>query len=153
MRDCLRPHRDLEAETQLKTVILQIQSLMYEPENRAAVEKLFEDAAKLVKAPDRVLDLAVVENYEDWTDLDGLVGELTMDVPEVPDISREDLCEIVQEMRAVIGQNQAPDNISLEYWSNFYREFFAVHFPETGDELFDAVFEELSLDEVVGIVF
>lgn len=149
MRDCLRPHRNLAAETQLKIMIQKIQSLMYQPENHSTVEKMLEDASKLVKAPNRVLDLEVIENYEDWTDLDGLVGELTMEVPVVADISKEDLQEIVQEMRGVIESGQAPEPMSLDYWMNFYREFFALNFPGVEDELYDAVFEDIELDEVV----
>lgn len=149
MRDCLRPHRNLAAETRLKTMIQRIQSLMYQPENHSTVEKMLEDASKLVKAPNRVLDLEVIGHYEGWTDLDGLVGELTMEVPVLTDISREDLQEIVQEMRGVIESGQAPDHMSLDYWMNFYREFFALNFPGVEDELYDAVFEDIELDEVV----
>lgn len=149
MRDCLRPHRNLAAETRLKTMIQRIQSLMYQPENHSTVEKMLEDASKLVKAPNRVLDLEVIEHYESWTDLDGLVGELTMEVPVLTDISREDLQEIVQEMRGVIESGQAPDHMSLDYWMNFYREFFALNFPGVEDELYDAVFEDIGLNEVV----
>lgn len=149
MRDCLRPHRNLAAETRLKTMIQRIQSLMYQPENHSTVEKVLEDASKLVKAPNRVLDLEVIEHYESWTDLDGLVGELTMEVPVLTDISREDLQEIVQEMRTVIKSGQAPEPISLDYWMDFYREFFALNFPGVEDELYDAVFEDIGLNEVV----
>lgn len=149
MRDCLRPHRNLAAETQLKTMIQRIQSLMYQPENHSTVEKMLEDASKLVKAPNRVLDLEMIEHYESWTDLDGLVGELTMEVPVLSDICREDLQEIVQEMRGVIESGQAPDPISLDYWMDFYREFFALNFPSAEDELYEAVFEDIELDEVV----
>lgn len=149
MRDCLRPHRNLAAETQLKIMIQKIQSLMYQSENHSTVEKMLENASKLVKTPNRVLDLEVIEHYEGWTDLDGLVGELTMEVPVVADISKEDLQEIVQEMRGVIESGQAPEPMSLDYWMNFYREFFALNFPGAEDELYDAVFEDIELDEVV----
>lgn len=50
---------------------------MYEPQNNSVVENMLKEAAKYIKAPDRVLDLAVIEGYESWTDLDGFVGELT----------------------------------------------------------------------------
>lgn len=158
MKDYLKPHRDLEAEVQLKTIIQKIQSLLDESKNDSkndsAVDDLLIEASRYVKASDRVLDLTVIEHYEDWTDLDGLVSELTMEVPVLQAVSREDFLLIAQEIRAVIESGQAPDNMRLDYWMNFYREFFAINFPSVEHvDLFDEMFEDISLDELAAIAF
>ncbi|MDE7271515.1 MAG: hypothetical protein K2N95_00395 [Lachnospiraceae bacterium] len=154
MKDCLKPHRDLEAEVQLKTIIQQIQSLMDEPKNDSAVENLLIEASKYIKASDRVLDLTVIEHYEDWTDIDGIVGELTMEVPVLQAVSKEDFLSIVQEIREVIESGQAPDNMRLDYWMNFYRELFALNFPNAENvDLLDAIFEDTSLDDMIEVAF
>lgn len=123
MKDYLKPHRNLDAEKQLKTIIQQIQSLMDEPENNSTVENLLKEATKFIKAPDRILDLTVIEHYESWTDLDGLVGELTMEVPILSAVSKEDFVSIVQEIREVIESGQVRDNVPLNYYMDFYRVF------------------------------
>ncbi len=62
----LVPHRDLEAERQLKTMIQKIQSHMYEPENNTIIRSMLEEAAKFVKASDRVLDLEEKTLYQSY---------------------------------------------------------------------------------------
>lgn len=154
MKDCLKPHRNLETETQLKTIIQKIQNLMYEPKNNSTIENMLKEASKFIKAPERVLDLNVIEHYESWTDLDGLVGELTMEVPVLKEVSKEDFLSIVQWIREAMENGQETDEISIEYWMNFYREFFTLNFPDIeDDELFDEIFEDTSLDELVAIAF
>lgn len=154
MKDCLKPHKNLETETQLKTIIQKIQNLMYEPKNNSTIENMLKEASKFIKAPERVLDLNVIEHYESWTDLDGLVGELTMEVPVLKEVSKEDFLSIVQWIREAMENGQETDEISIEYWMNFYREFFTLNFPDIeDDELFDEIFEDTSLDELVAIAF
>lgn len=154
MKDCLKPHKNLETETQLKTIIQKIQNLMYEPKNNSTIENMLKEASKFIKAPERVLDLNVIEHYESWTDLDGLVGELTMEVPVLKEVSKEDFLSIVQWIREAMENGQETDEISIEYWMNFYREFFSLNFPDIeDDELFDEIFEDTSLDELVAIAF
>ncbi len=155
MKDHLKPRRNLEAEKQLKSIIREIQSLMCNPKNNSVIEDKLKEAAQFIKASNRVLDLTVIEHYEEWTDLDGLVGELTMEVPVMSTISKEDFLSIVQQIREVIESGQAPDNMRLDYWMDFYREFFEVNFSniDNVDDLFDAIFEDTSLDELVDIAF
>ena len=155
MKDYLKPHRDLDAEKRLKSIIEEIESLMGDPKNDSTIENKLKEAAQFIKAPDRVLDLTVIEQYTAWTDLDSLVGELTMEVPVLPSISKEDFLSIVQQMREVIKSEQAPDNMQWDYWMDFYREFFEVNFANIDDaeDLFDEIFEDTSLDELVDIAF
>ena len=155
MKDYLKPHRDLDAEKRLKSIIEEIESLMGDPKNDSTIENKLKEAAQFIKAPDRVLDLTVIEQYTAWTDLDGLVGELTMEVPVLSSISKEDFLSIVQQMREVIKSEQAPDNMQWDYWMDFYREFFEVNFANIDDaeDLFDEIFEDTSLDELVNIAF
>lgn len=155
MKDCLKPHRDLDAEKRLKSIIEEIESLMCDPKNNSTIENKLKEAAQFIKAPDRVLDLTVIENYYGWTDLDGLVGELTMEVPVLSDVSKEDFLSIVQQIREVIKSGQAPDDMRLDYWMDFYREFFEVNFAniDDADDLFDEIFEDTSLEELVNIAF
>ena len=155
MKDCLKPHRDLDAEKRLKSIIEEIESLMCDPKNNSTIENKLKEAAQLIKAPNRVLDLTVIENYYGWTDLDGLVGELTMEVPTLSSVSKEDFLSIVQQIREVIKSGQAPDNMRLDYWMDFYREFFEVNFAniDNVEDLFDEIFEDTSLDELVDLAF
>lgn len=155
MKDRLKPHRDLEAEKRLKSIIEEIQSLMCDPKNNSAIEDKLKEATQFIKAPNRVLDLTVIEHYNGWTDLDGLVGELTMEVPVLSTVSKEDFLSIVQQIREVIKSGQVPDNLRLDYWMDFYRAFFEVNFSniDNVEDLFDEIFEDTSLNELVNIAF
>ena len=154
MKDCLKPHRNLEAEKQLKEIILQIQSLMNKSENTPIIEKMLKEAAKFIKASDRILDLTVIEDYESWTDLDGLVCGLTMEIPQLPTVSKEDFISIVQYIREVIESRETPDNMPLDCWRDFYIVFFTLNFPNVdSDDLFEEMFEDTSIDTLVDMVF
>lgn len=153
MEEYLKPHRDLEAERQLKTLIQEIESLMNDPGNNAAIENMLNEAARFVNAPDRILDLTVIEGYESWTDLDGLVGELTMKVLRLPAVTKESFVSIIQFIREVLKTEETPDHVPLDYFMNFYREFFLLHFPDIADELFDKIFEDASLEELMDMAF
>lgn len=153
MDEYLKPHRDLESERQLKEIIRKIQALMHEPKNHSVIEHLLKEAAQFVKAPDRTIDLAVIEEYASWTDLDGLAGELTMEVPVLSAVSKEDFISIIQLIREVIETEQTPNDVSLNYFMDFYREFLSIHFPDIADSLFDEIFEDTSLDRLVDMAF
>lgn len=153
MDDYLKPHRNLESERQLKTIIQKIQSLMYDPKNDSVVEDMLKEATKFIKVPDRVLDLATIEDYESWTDLDGLVGGLTREVPRLSAVSKKDFISIIQLVREAIETEQTSNDIPLDYFMDFYREFFSLNFPYIADDLFDAVFEDTSLDKLVDMAF
>lgn len=154
MKDFLKPHRNLEAEVQLKTMIQEIESLMYEPKNNAKVENMLKEAAKIMKAPNRVLDLDVIEHYEGWTDLDGLVEELTMEVPKLDNISKADFSSIVHWIRKVIKMEQESGNIRPDYLIDFYRAFFTLNFPKVQNiDLLDEIFQDTSLEELVTMAF
>ena len=153
MEDYLKPHRNLEAERQLKTIIQKIQSLIYKPENNAAIRDMLREASKFVKASDRVLDLEVIESYESWTDLDGLVGELTMEVPTLSFVSKENFISVIQLVREVIDTECTPNDLPLDYFMNYYREFFSLNFSDIGDDLFDELFEDTSIDKLVDMAF
>lgn len=98
IKDALKmiQNRDLNADArQLKAIIQEIEAIMYEAGNESRVENLLGEAAKFVKAKDRVLNLMVIEQYYSWTDLDGLVCELTMEAPAFQ-LSRPDLIDLVE---------------------------------------------------------
>lgn len=154
LQDYLKPHRNLDDEKRLKIMIQQIQSLMDEPEHTMIVENMLQEASKLIKVPNRILDLSVIEHFESWTDVDGLVCELTMEVPLLPAVSKDDFVSIVQGIREVIEGEQVLDDMPLNYYMDFYRTFFSLNFPNvTEDKIFDEIFEDTTLDELVEIAF
>ncbi len=153
MKESLKPHRDIYAEAQLKEIIGEIQALLHESKGDA-VDELLKKAAQFIKSPDRVLDLEVIEHYEGWTDLDGLAGELTMEVPRLENISKEDFTEIVLWIRKAVENEQEMGDIRPDFLMDFYREFFALHFPDAGDgELLDEIFDGAPLEKLLGIAF
>ncbi|MCI9560673.1 MAG: hypothetical protein HFG52_15990 [Lachnospiraceae bacterium] len=153
MDDYLKPHRNLETERQLKTIIQKIQSLIHKPENDTAIRDMLREASKFVNAPNRVLDLEAIESYEGWTDLDGFVGELTMEVPTLFFVSKENFISVIQLVREVIDTEHTPNDLPLDYFMNFYREFFLLNFPDIGDDLFDELFENTPVDKLVDMAF
>lgn len=153
IREDLKPHPDREAESQLKSLIKEIETLLNEPAEDSTVGEKLKEASRYVKAPDRVLDQSVIENYDSWTDLDGLAGELTMEVPRLTDISKEDFKSLVGWIREVI-ETQETGGIRFDYWMNFYTTFFELNFPDVEEvDLFDEICEGTPLEELVGIAF
>lgn len=152
IRDDLKPHRNQEAEKQLKLIIQDIEALMCEPENETIIESKLKEAAEFVKSPDRVLDLTVIENYESWTDLDGLVGELTMEAPKRIDISEKDFIALVQWIRENVVNGT--DDIDLQYYFDFYKAFFELNFPDKKEiNLFEEIFEDTPVDKLIDFAF
>lgn len=147
LREDLIPSRDIEAENKLKELILEIENRMADAGNTELMEEKLKEAGKYIKAKDRVLDLTVIEQYYSWTDLDGLVGELTMQVPTGVQLSEDELSELIEYLRNTLV-NAEPDG-DMDYKYNFYRNFFEENFPEN-DEAFDMIFEEdISVEDIV----
>lgn len=159
IREDLIPHRDKEAEKQLKALIEKIEKLMDKPKNQATVEELLKKAAEYVKVPDRVLDLTVIEQYYSWTDLDGLVGELTVKVPKLSDITKEDFAALVQYISDVLAQTSKTRKITdFEYMEDYYTRFFELNYPEIKDfdifeQIVGAYLDKTPLEEVVNKVY
>lgn len=159
IREDLIPHRDKEAEKQLKALIKKIEKLMDKPKNQATVEELLKKAAEYVKVPDRVLDLTVIEQYYSWTDLDGLVGELTVEVPKLSDISKEDFVALAQYISDVLAQTSKTRKITdFEYLEDYYTRFFELNYPEIKDfdifeQIVGAYLDKTPLEEVVNKVY
>lgn len=148
LREDLIPSRDIEAENKLKELILEIENRMADAGNtEELIEEKLKEAGKYIKAKDRVLDLTVIEQYDSWTDLDGLVGELTMQVPTGVQLAEDELSELIEYLRNTLVDAE-PDG-DMDYKYNFYRSFFEENFPEN-DEAFDMIFEEaMSVEDIV----
>lgn len=114
MKNHLQPHRNFEAEKQLKAIIQQIEALMYEPKNKQEVEKLLKKAKGLITATDVSLDLDVIGHYDSWTDLDTFVAELTMELP-TSKMSREDLVDIVEMLKTMEDKETGKKLSESEY--------------------------------------
>ena len=101
----------------------------------------------------RIIDIEVVRYYYQWTSLEDLAGELTLNVKKVPDISKEELAEVIDYYRKVIITNEiVPDNYSFSYFEGFYHEFFQVNFPSF-ENLEDMIYEEIGSKELADLVF
>ena len=109
-------------------------------------------ANALVTADGRMLDEYAVRYYYSWTDLEGLVGELTMNVPKIERIEAQDLEELIVWMRKVIADEETLEDIDYGYFDNYYREFFLKNFPN-GEEAYEAIFEECKVQEVIDIAY
>lgn len=60
----------------------------------------------------------------------------------------------MQYIQETIATEQFPDTIRADYWLDFYREFFALNFPNAEpDELLDEIMEGASPEELVRIAF
>lgn len=77
MKEYLRIHRDIDRENTLKVLIEEIEELLDNGNDELVKEKM-EKANTLVTADGRILDEYAVRYYYSWTDLEGLVGELTI---------------------------------------------------------------------------
>lgn len=58
-----------------------------------------------------------------WRQLDGWVGELMMKVPQVDNIEKTDLIELIHWMRKIISDEEELEGIDYEYFDNYYRSF------------------------------
>ena len=151
MKEYLKIHRDRDRENALKALIEEIEALL-DTSNEELVKEKLAKANTLVTADERVLDEYAVREYYGWTDLDGLVGELTVKVPKLEHIDVEDLKELVEWMRKVIAEEESLEDIDYEYFDNYYREFFLKNFPN-GEEAYEAIFEECTVQKVIEIAY
>lgn len=90
--------------------------------------------------------------YYSWTDLEGLVGELTINVPKIEHIEAQDLEELIIWMRKVIAGEETLEDIDYGYFDDYYREFFLKNLPN-GENAYEAIFEECKVQEVIDIAY
>ena len=151
MKEYLRIRRDIDRENTLKALIEEIEELFDAGNDELAEEKMTK-ANALVTADGRMLDEYAVRYYYSWTDLEGLVGELTMNVPKIERIEAQDLEELIVWMHKVIADEETLEDIDYGYFDNYYREFFLKNFPN-GEEAYEAIFEECKVQEVIDIAY
>ncbi len=151
MKEYLRIRRDIDRENTLKALIEEIEELFDAGNDELAEEKMTK-ANALVTADGRMLDEYAGRYYYSWTDLEGLVGELTMNVPKIERIEAQDLEELIVWMRKVIADEETLEDIDYGYFDNYYREFFLKNFPN-GEEAYEAIFEECKVQEVIDIAY
>lgn len=119
MKEYLRIRRDIDRENTLKALIEEIEELFDAGNDELAEEKMTK-ANALVTADGRMLDEYAVRYYYSWTDLEGLVGELTMNVPKIERIEAQDLEELIVWMRKVIADEETLEDIDYGYFDNYY---------------------------------
>ncbi len=151
MREEFKIHRDLILEKKLKELIKDLENIIDTADQKTLEEK-FAKANSLIQTRERVLDEYTVQYYYSWTSLDGLVGELTLDIPKVEDIEKEDLKELICWMRKIISKEETLEGVDYEYFDNFYRGFFNKNFVN-GEEAYSAIFEDVSVDDVIEIAY
>ena len=151
MKEYLRIRRDIDRENTLKALIEEIEELL-DAGNDELMEEKMTKANALVTADGRMLDEYAVRYYYSWTDLEGLVGELTMNVPKIERIEAQDLEELIVWMRKVIADEETLEDIDYGYFDNYYREFFLKNFLN-GEEAYEAIFEECKVQEVIDIAY
>lgn len=151
MKEYLRIQRDIDRENTLKVLIEEIEELL-DAGNAELVEEKMTKANALVTADGRMLDEYAVRYYYSWTDLEGLVGELTINVPKIERIEAQDLEELIVWMRKVIAGEETLEDIDYGYFDNYYREFFLKNLPN-GEDAYEAIFEECKVQEVIDIAY
>lgn len=151
MKEYLRIQRDIDRENALKILIEEIEELL-DAGNDELVEEKMKKANTLVTADGRILDEYAVRYYYSWTDLEGLVGELTINVPKIEHIEEQDLEELIIWMRKVIAGEEPLEDINYGYFDDYYREFFLKNFPN-GEDAYEAIFEECKVQEVIDIAY
>lgn len=151
VKEYLRIQRDLERENALKVLIEEIEELL-DSGNDELVEEKIEKANTLVTTDGRVLDEYAVRYYYSWTDLEGLVGELTLNVPKLEHIEAQDLEELIVWMRKVIADEEPLKDVDYGYFDNYYREFFLKNFPN-GEDAYEAIYEDCKVQQVIDIAY
>ena len=151
MKEYLRIQRDIDRENTLKVLIEEIEELL-DAGNAELLEEKMAKANTLVTADGRILDEYAVRYYYSWTDLKGLVGELTINVPKIEHIETQDLEELIIWMRKVIAGEETLEDIDYGYFDNYYRQFFLKNLPN-GEKAYEAIFEECKVQEVIDIAY
>lgn len=156
MREGLYPKRDLEREKRLVELISKIESRLDLVEDEKLVEELsseFKEANSLITTEGSIIDVELIRYYYQWTSLEDLAGELTLNVKKVPDITKEELAEIIDYYRKVIITNEiVPDDYSFSYFEGFYHDFFEMNFPSF-ENLEDMIYEEIDSKKLADLVF
>lgn len=151
MKEYLRIQRDIDREKTLKVLIEEIEELLDTGNDELVKEKIAK-ANTLVTADGRILDEYAVRYYYSWTDLEGLVGELTINVPKIERIEVQDLEELIIWMRKVIAGEETLEDIDYAYFDNYYRQFFLENLPN-GEDAYEAIFKECKVQEVMDIAY
>lgn len=151
MKEYLRIQRDIDRENTLKVLIEEIEELLDTGNDELVKEKIAK-ANTLVTADGRILDEYTVRYYYSWTDLEGLVGELTINVPKIECIEAQDLEELIIWMRKVIAGEETLEDIDYAYFDNYYRQFFLENLPN-GEDTYEAIFKECKVQEVMDIAY
>lgn len=150
IRKELFPVRNIQAEEKLKILIIEIEQMLGNPAMTDSIEEKLEQAKKFITVPGRIIDLDVIEQYYSWTTLDGLVRELTMEIPVNTVLSKDELSELLTYLRENLI-NGIPDE-DTEYKIQFYTDFFDENYPDYED-VFDMLYDEIiSVDDIVNLL-
>lgn len=128
MKDNLRPKRNLETEKRLKSLILEIEGMLQTGQEQVLIERKVEQAAKYVVAPGRLISLEVIKEYKDWTDLDTLVRDLTMEVPTDVHLTKDKFIELVKWIKENVLNRMEGDQ--QRYHRYYYDMLLFFAFPE-----------------------
>lgn len=150
MRQELVVKRNLENEVLLKAIIEEIEAKTGRVDE-SELEELYLKANELV-VPERAVDETLIDQYYSWASLDDLVGELTMEVPKVNDITREELAEVINYMRDIIHDRKQLYEIDFNYFNQFYYRFFEENFAN-GEVAHEMVYEDVPVEKVVEEAF
>lgn len=127
MREDLIAKRDLERERKLKKILIHIENQLDLGKTEEDLKKEFAEANSLVTS-DGIVNEYVMRYYYGWTSMDGLVGELTINVPQIGEIREDEFREFVIWFRKIINDEIILEGMDFEYFSNYYDTFFRVNF-------------------------
>lgn len=125
-RSDLRPKRNLVAERQLKSLILEIEGMLQQGQEQ--IEEKIQQAAAYVVTPGKLLDLEVIREYETWTDLDTLVTDLTMEVPSDVHLTKDEFKKLAFWINENVINGMEGDK--QEYYEYYYDMLFSFMFPD-----------------------
>ena len=144
LREELVPKRDINIEKKIKNIIIEIENVLEDETKKEFIESKIEEANELIISKNRILDLYTIEYYYSWTSLDGLVAELTLNVPDKIKLSLEEMEELLIYIQRNIIDTEVIDSrndeelVDFEYGMNFYHEYFEKNYSlELFGELFD----------------
>ena len=156
MREGLYPKRDLNREKRIIELIEKIEGQLDLIDDEKLVEVFkseFKEINSLITTEGRIVDLETIRYYYQWTSLEDLAGELTLNVKRVEDINREELKDIIDYYRkVVITEEIVPDNYNFSYFEGFYHIFFEINFPSFQD-LENMIYGDIGSSELADLVF
>ena len=151
-RSDLRPRRNLEAERQLKSLILEIEGMLQQGQELALIEKKVEQADKYAVTPGRLLDLEVIREYGTWTDLDTLVTDLTMEVPSDIHLTKDEFKKLAFWINENVINGMEGDR--RWYFKYYYDMLFSLVFPDTIEyDIMEQIENDVSIDEIVARIY